>query len=109
MESNQYVAVREIIEQELIFSSAHDAYDQWFSALKIRINELLLADFNKIISILYRLDIDELRLAALLKVHPDIEAGQIIAELIVERQLEKIRSRQAYRQDDSSIDESEKW
>lgn len=73
------------------------------------INPLISNDFNKLISILYRLDINETKLVQLLHDTPGQDAGMIIADLIIERQLQKIKSREAFRKPGSDIDENEKW
>jgi hypothetical protein len=73
------------------------------------INVLINNDFNKLILILYRLDISEKKLKQLLATSPGYNAGNLIATMIIERQLEKIKSRSQYRQPDDSIPEEEKW
>jgi len=74
-----------------------------------RINELIETDFQKLVSILYRMDVSEKKLTFLLQDNPGKDAANIIAELMIERQAQKIRSREAFRKDDSEIDEEEKW
>jgi hypothetical protein len=74
-----------------------------------RINELIQKDFQKLVSILYRLDISEEKLKYLLKENSDSDAGFIIAELIIERQIQKKKSRQQFSKRDDDIDENEKW
>jgi hypothetical protein len=76
--------------------------------LSVYINELILSDFQKLVSILYRVDVSEIKLKTLLKENPGNDAGRIIAELIIERQLQKIKSREEYRRD-STISDDEKW
>ena len=73
------------------------------------INELINTDFEKLVQLLYRLDIDEKKLKKVLKDNPDHNAGEMISELIIERQLEKIRSRQQFNRRNDDIDENEKW
>jgi len=72
------------------------------------INEMLLTDFEKLISILYRVDINENKLRQVLKENPNTDAGVIIADLIFERQVQKIKSRQEFRRD-STISDEESW
>lgn len=74
-----------------------------------KINELLNTDFQKLVSILYRMDVSEAKLKLLLQNNPGSDAGIIIADLMIERQTEKIKSRQQFRQRDNDIDENEKW
>lgn len=72
------------------------------------INHLIQNDFNKLISVLYRVDINETKLKQLLKENPDEDAATIIADLIIERQLQKINSQQQFR-GNSSLPGEEKW
>jgi hypothetical protein len=74
-----------------------------------RINELLNTDFQKLVSILYRVDINEARLKQVLKDNPGTNAGLIIAELMIERQEQKIKSRSQFKQRDNNISDEEKW
>ncbi|HJS55236.1 MAG TPA: hypothetical protein VJ765_11860 [Chitinophagaceae bacterium] len=77
--------------------------------LASRINRLIESDFNKLISILYRVDVNESRLKHLLKENPGVNAADILADLVIERQLEKIRSRQQFSNRDKNISDDEKW
>jgi ABC-type antimicrobial peptide transport system ATPase subunit len=73
------------------------------------INYLIQEDFQKLIFILYRIDISEDKLKLLLKDSP-LNAADIITELIIERQLQKIASRRFYNnKGNDSVDENEKW
>ena len=65
-------------------------------------------NFNKLISLLYRLDINESKLKQLLADSPGEDAGMIIAELIIERQLQKIKSRNE-NNSNNIIPEDDKW
>ena len=110
MDNNYHVnKMREIIEQELSFTCTGKAYDEWLAVLSEKINDLILHNFDKLIFVLYRLDIDELKLINLLKDYPDPDAGKIIGHLIIKRQLQKIKTRESFRQNDINIDENEKW
>jgi hypothetical protein len=72
------------------------------------INDLLLHNIPKLISILYRTDIDESRLQLLLKENPGQDAAVTITDMIIERQVQKIKSREQFKKDDNVSDE-EKW
>lgn len=74
-----------------------------------RLNDWIEKDFQRLISVLYRMDISEPKLRLLLQNNPGSDAGLLIAELMIERQAEKIKSRQQYRQRDNDIEEKEKW
>ena len=74
-----------------------------------KINELIETDFNRLVSILYRLDINEIKLKQLLKQYEGTDAGSIIAAMMIEREREKIRSRQQFKQRNEDISDEEKW
>lgn len=63
------------------------------------IDDLIQNDFNRLLSILYRVDISEEKLKLNLAEHKDrnIPSAEIIANLLIEREEEKIRSREKYR------------
>jgi hypothetical protein len=83
--------------------------EQLKEELSRHIHHCIQTDFQKLVSLLYRVDVSEPKLRALLKENPDADAGSIIAQLIIERQLQKIKSRREFRQRDEGIDENEKW
>jgi hypothetical protein len=73
------------------------------------VNELITQDFNQLVVLLYRLDINEKKLKQTLADHPDQNAGELIAKLIVDRQEEKKKSREAFKQKDWEGSEEERW
>ena len=76
--------------------------------LSSHINFLIQSDFQKLVSILYRVDVSESKLKHMLKETRGDDAADIIADLIIERQLQKIKSRQQHRNDEN-ISNDEKW
>ncbi|MBX2888465.1 MAG: hypothetical protein KF829_07415 [Ferruginibacter sp.] len=72
------------------------------------INHLIIDDFEALINILYRIDINEEKLKDILRQHPDTETANIIADLIINRQIQKLRTRQLF-SDFKDIPEDEKW
>jgi hypothetical protein len=74
-----------------------------------KINELIKNDFNHLIQVLYRIDVNEARLKQVLKDNPYEDAGKIIAALIMERQLQKIKSRKQFNQQNNKGNNEEKW
>jgi len=78
-------------------------------ALAEKINELINNDFQKLISILYRIDVSESKLQQVLAANRQVDAGSIIADLIIERQKEKIRTREQFSKKDPDISDEEKW
>ena len=77
--------------------------------LQQEINELITNNFHQLVSILYRIDVNERKLKFLLQENVGEDAAVIIADLIIERQLQKIKSREAFRQNWSDEDGEEKW
>jgi hypothetical protein len=61
-----------------------------------RINTLITADFNRLISLLYRIDDSETKLKQLLRENAGTDAGLLIARLILERQWQKIETRRKF-------------
>lgn len=76
--------------------------------LAVYINKLIQTDFHKLISILYRLDVSEAKLRRLLEENTGNDAGLIIANLIIERQLQKIKSRKE-NTNNNIIPDDDKW
>ena len=74
-----------------------------------KINDLINTDFQKLVSILYRMDVSEKKLNQLLNENAGTNAALIIADLMIERQAEKIRSRQQFNKRDENISDDEKW
>jgi hypothetical protein len=62
-----------------------------------RINTMITTDFNRLISLLYRIDVSETKLKQLLRENAGTDAGLLIARLILERQWQKIETRRQYR------------
>ena len=60
------------------------------------INDLINKDFNALIQLLYRVDVNEQKLKTLLKQHQDVDTSLLIADLIVERQLQKIATKRYF-------------
>ena len=72
------------------------------------VNDMILRDFSGLLNLLYRLDINENKLRTLLNDIPDEDAGKIIAALIIERQLQKKKTKEMFKQE-GEIPEDEKW
>ncbi len=65
-------------------------------ALAQYVNDLILHDFNRLIQLLYRIDVSEPKLKLLLKENPSQDAGLLIARMIIVRQLKKIETRKQF-------------
>jgi|SRR5690242_2373792 hypothetical protein len=71
------------------------------------INDLINHDFNALLQLLYRIDVSEKKLKLLLKENQHHDAASIIADEIIMRQLQKLKTRSQYNPD-SKHDEN-KW
>ncbi len=83
--------------------------DNFVAYLTERINYLILHDFDKLIYILYRADINETKLNKLLAENKKEDAGKIIAALFIQRQMEKIKSREENKTNNIDISDEERW
>lgn len=84
-----------LLDLEVIADNAENSKLE--AALATYLNELVVEDFNKLIGILYRIDISEEKAVAALANAPEKEsAGETLAKLIILRQKEKIYFRKLY-------------
>lgn len=104
------VELIKLINKELaIIILEKESYNEIHAQLSEYINNLVKNDFDKLVTYLYRIDVNEQKLKSLLQENPNEDAGNIIATLIIERQQQKIRSRKQFSQRESDLDEEEKW
>ncbi len=69
-----------------------------FEALVQYVEQLIQGDFNRLMSILYRIDVSEEKVRAALENNKEeLSAGYIIASMLVEREIEKMKFRANYR------------
>lgn len=101
--------VKEINKKLAIVLPDEITLDELQIQLSAHINQLIQTDFQKLIYLLYRIDVSEPKLKQLLQQHPEEDAGKIIAALIIDRQLEKIKTRQQFSRRDDNFTEEEKW
>jgi hypothetical protein len=79
-----------------------------YTGLCDEINYLIVSDFHSLVNILYRMDVSETRIAAALAGFPGTDAAQIIAGLMLERQLQKIKTRKQFNSNED-ISGEERW
>jgi hypothetical protein len=79
------------------------------TALAAYINQLIQTDFQKLVALLYRIDVHEEKLKHLLIDHPEEDAGKIIATLIIERTQQKIKFKKQFSDKSFTDDDEEKW
>jgi hypothetical protein len=82
--------------------------DELLQELAACVNKLINSDFSKLIAILYRIDIPETAVATVLQQQAGTDAGILIAQLILERQLQKQLMREQFTTQ-RVIPDDEKW
>jgi uncharacterized protein YwgA len=85
------------------------SWQQLRERLAQHITHLINTDFEKLVYYLYRIDVNENKMRMLLEKKEGEDAAGLIADLIIERQSEKLKSRQEFRGRDNAIDDNEKW
>jgi hypothetical protein len=72
-------------------------------------NDLLKRDFPALVQLLYRVDVSEQRLKYMLKMSGGADAGNTMANLMLERVVQIVQSRKKYRMPEEDIPEEERW
>lgn len=86
--------------QTIVSSASVTEQQDEKKALAAYLNNLLLNDFAALVQCLYRVDVSEQKVKAVLKENPQANAGDLLAELLVERQKEKAAVKQSFRPTD---------
>jgi hypothetical protein len=73
------------------------------------INGLISQRFGELVQLLYRIDVNEKKLKFLLEEKVGEDAAYIIADLIIERQLQKAAARKQYQPPPDDESEEERW
>ena len=87
-----------LLQQLSGFVEKNEITAEWQQKLAYYVNHLINSDFEQLLRILYRMDIDELKLRTALHNYPDRDAAELITELMIERQLQKNKSKQEHQQ-----------
>ena len=101
--------VDELIKYQFEIIIKIESFFQLQKVLSEQINFLMTNNFSSLIAVLYRLDIAEKKLRKPLANNADKTAGDIIADLIIERQLQKIELRKTFKFENDQISEDERW
>jgi hypothetical protein len=112
-EKKQILEVSETISKDfdkagissIITSESFDDLEQLKKYLTSKIKELLDTNYEKLLNILYRIDVNEGKLNELFGSKNRDYIPESLAELIIERQLQKIKFRNAYRKKNKEISE----
>lgn len=108
MEKETSLLTRALQKDLSLVPLPNSSFEQLRSSLASHINHLINHDFEKLVFYLYRIDVDEARMRTLLTHKEGNDAPMLIADLIIERQLQKIKSRTASAKDEDIPDE-ERW
>jgi len=73
------------------------------------INELIKKDFDVLVQLLYRIDVYEKKIRLYLSKNRQEDSAAILADLIIERQLEKMESRKKFSENKNEECDEEKW
>ena len=85
------------------------AIDELEQQLTDHINHLINTDFEKLIYYLYRIDVNETKMKQVLQQQEGENAAQLIAQLIIDRQLQKIKSRAENKTSTTNDEGAERW
>jgi hypothetical protein len=64
--------------------------------LETLINDMIKEDFSKLVQLLYRIDVSEVKLKNILKEHPNEDAGKLIAQIVIERLAATKKARESF-------------
>jgi hypothetical protein len=74
------------------------AYDEVFRQLSGFMEMLVIHDYHKLLSLLYQIDLNHQIIIVAENNNPDIPRHELITELIVQRELQKVVMRNFYKQ-----------
>ena len=83
--------------------------DQLRERIIALINTLINEDFHALLQLLYRNDVSENIIRSSLKNNSNTMTADVIADLIIERQLQKIESRKIFNSKNDNLSNEEKW
>ena|SRR5450432_1788741 len=85
------------------------SFEEIKKKLSAYINQLINQDFQQLVMLLYKVDVNERKLRNVLRENKKDDAGDMIAELIIERQLQKIKTRREFSKKNDDDSAEEKW
>ncbi|MDI9365832.1 MAG: hypothetical protein QM541_12830 [Flavobacterium sp.] len=99
----------EIIQQDLEKVTGLVLTNNFREELAAYINQLINTNFEKLVFLLYRIDVQESTIKQLLALPSSNNAGEIIADAIIKRQAKKVATRKLYKQCNNNIADEDKW
>lgn len=110
MDEQRYLPeIRSTLQQAFDLPLMTQSRTELLQILAAEINRIILNDFNRLISILYRLDVSEQKITQVLKENKQTDAGILIAEQLIERQLQKILTRKKFSKPADNSSDEERW
>ncbi len=107
MNENELILVSELSNKLEIDVPEKRSMEELTLFLSGYISHLISNNPDKLVSILSRVDVSEKMLKTNLR-NQEENASSIMARMIIERQMEKVKTREHYRSNDD-ISEDEKW
>lgn len=97
--ANQIIKDFCIYEMEIKFlGNAPNAYQELFMQIHPFISKMLDNNYQKLLQILYRIDVNEKHISDAVQIHSGVELSKIITDLIIKRELQKVVIRNYYNQ-----------
>ena len=100
--------LQRLFNVDINFAAAKTVHEL-IATLSIYINELINTNFDKLIFILYRMDVSEQKLKKLLANNSTENAGIVVATLIVQREVQRQKDKVQFSKKDENIPDDEKW
>lgn len=98
----------DLLLQEFNIQLQQPSQEELKKKLADKINYLIEHDFYSLVQLLYRIDINETTLKDTLHNNSGMDSGDLIAELVIQRQLEKAELKKQFKQQ-NDIAEEDKW
>lgn len=86
----------EVISEKFELKEKSVEYTELRNRLSEKIKYLIEKDFERLLQILYRIDVDEEKAKKCLSENPPSQAHFVLADLIIERQMQKIKTREQF-------------
>ncbi len=103
-----FTALQQQLAEKLGVQVVANNADEFSRQVAVIINYLILNDMNRLLFILYKVDVAEEKVLKIIQENPIPDAAQLIAEALISRQLQKIQSRNNMGAS-PDIPEDEKW
>ncbi len=96
--ANQIIKDFDMFGIEIKFSgNAYNAYDELFEQIEPHINKLISSNQQKFMGILYRIDLSDEQIKKALKENTSESFSEILSDLIIKRELQKVVIRNHYK------------